>query len=62
MSSCLCKCVVEVMGHLLDFVEDNAARLGDPEQSDNTGNESQEQQQLPIGARQIEDVVVFDAL
>jgi hypothetical protein len=48
--------------HLLDFIEDDTARLSDPEQSYDCRNNNQETQQSPIGAWKIENVMVLHAL
>jgi hypothetical protein len=47
---------------LLDFIEDDTARLSYPEQSHNCCDNHQETQQPPIRTRQIEDVMVLHAL
>jgi hypothetical protein len=49
-------------GDVLDFIEDHAAGLGDPEQAHNRCNDGQKTQELPIGAWEVEDVVVLHAL
>lgn len=48
--------------HLLDLVEDNAARLLDPEEPNSSGKDSQCSQQGPVRAWEIEDVMVLHTL
>lgn len=47
---------------ILDFIEDNAGGLGYPEQAHDARNNCQETQELPVRARQAEDVMVLHAL
>lgn len=47
---------------ILDFVKDHAAGLSYPEQTHDACDRCQETQQLPIGAREVEDVMVLHAL
>jgi hypothetical protein len=48
--------------HLLDFVEDDAARLSYPEQAHDCRDSNQKAQQPPIRTRKVEDVIVLYAL
>lgn len=47
---------------ILDFIEYNTGGLGYPEQAHNTCNSCQKTQELPVGARQTEDVMVLHTL
>ena len=47
---------------ILDFIEYNTGGLGYPEQAHNTRNSCQKAQELPVRARQAEDVMVLHTL
>ena len=54
----MCACRANV----LDLVEDDTARLSNPEETDNRCNGGEYSEQLPVRAGQVEDVVVLDPI
>jgi hypothetical protein len=58
MPARVCACRADV----LDLVEDDTAGLSNPKETDNRCNSGEHSQQLPVGAREVEDVVVLDSI
>jgi hypothetical protein len=53
---------VSTQPHLLNFIENNAGRLGNSEESNDSGNGGQNSQQRPVRAREIKDIMVLHSL